>query len=306
MSTHEVLVALDFSDGSRAALEQAAFIAKQTRAGLHALHVWQVPEFVPPNARANDASTLAKAVETQARRDLDSFVFDARASGIAIDQAFTECGLPSAVIVEVAKRGAYELIVLGTHGRTGIAHALLGSVAERVLRRAPCPVLVVRADAPKPRALRRILAPVDYSEGARRALTCALDFSRSFGAEVEVVHVWDRPSYVSGDVIVHGPGENRRSLGELMRENAAREMQEFLGTVTRAAEAPRLSQRLLSGEPASTLIAELEKGEHDLVVLGTHGRSGFRRLLLGSTTEKLVRYSAVPVLVVPPLVPARE
>src|SRR5262245_3138652 len=115
----EILVAVDFSDGSKAALEQAALIAKDMRAALHVLHVWQVPEFLPPSARSSDAGSppLAKAIERQAQKELDGFVFEARARGIGIDEAFTHCGLPSSTIVEVAKQRGAELVVLGTHGR---------------------------------------------------------------------------------------------------------------------------------------------------------------------------------------------
>jgi nucleotide-binding universal stress UspA family protein len=177
---------------------------------------------------------------------------------------------------------------------------VLGSVAERVVRHAPCPVLTVRATVkPGPVELRRVLVPVDYSDGSRRALEYATALAASLGAALEVVHVWDRPSYVSEDVILRGPGDTRRSLGELIRANAEEQMEEFLASTPGREGSPRPSHRLLSGEPASTLIAELEKGEHDLVVIGTHGRTGVKHFLLGSIAEKIVRYSRVPVVVVP-------
>jgi nucleotide-binding universal stress UspA family protein len=308
---HEILVAVDFSGGSNSALDYAALIAKKLGANLHVIHVWQVPEFVPRSERTSEA-TLAyfrKALEDQASRELAELVRDAKRRGIAVTHAFTESGVPSSVIVDVAARQKYDLIVLGTHGRTGLAHALLGSVTEKVLRRAPCPVVAVRGSAPKGDAkIGRILAPVDYSEGSRRSLAFAADLARSCGAELDVVHVWDRPAYVPADTIVHAPGDTRRNLGELVRENAERQMRDFLAPFATARDGGALElppNRLLSGEPASTLIAELEKGGHDLVVLGTHGRTGFRRLLLGSIAEKLVRYSPVAVVTVPPLPPSR-
>jgi nucleotide-binding universal stress UspA family protein len=304
---HEILVAIDFSEGSKAALEQAAFIAEQVGANLHVLHVWQVPEFVPPNLGSGGPAlaALGKLVESHANEELAKFVADARTRGITVSHAFTELGVPSSTIVEVARRQKYELVVMGTNGRTGLAHALVGSVAERVVRRAPCPVVTVREPAAeRAPSIKRVLAPVDYSEGSRRALDWAARLARSFGAELDVVHVWDRPSYVPGDTVVHGPGDTRRSLGELIRQNAEAQMKDFLASFSAShGEGTREfpAHRLLSGEPASTLIRELEKGEHDLVIVGTHGRTGFKHFLLGSVAENLVRYSRVPVVTVPPL-----
>lgn len=147
---HEILVAVDFSEGSIAALSQADFIAQRLGAQLHVLHVWSAPEFLPPDARASDGAltSFGKALEAQADRDLQRFVTDAKTRGIAVSHAFMESGVASSTIVTVAKRQKYDLIVLGTHGRTGVAHALLGSVAERTVRYAPCSVLTVR----KPRS----------------------------------------------------------------------------------------------------------------------------------------------------------
>lgn len=300
---HEILVGVDFSDGSRAALDHAAYIAKHVGANLHLLHVWQVPELALPSERATlgPFDSLAGLAEAQAARQLEEFVSKARERGIVVGRAFAEIGVPSTTIVGVAERHKYDLIVLGTHGRTGVAHAVLGSVAERVVRHAPCPVLTVRSPSTsRSVAIRRVLVPVDYSVGARGALEYASALAAPLSAAIDVVHVWDRPSYVSEEVVVHGPGDTRRSLGELIRQNAEREMEEFLASAGPASpEQPRPAHRLLSGEPASTLIAELDKGAHDLVVLGTHGRTGLKRFLLGSIAEKLVRYSNVPVIAVP-------
>jgi nucleotide-binding universal stress UspA family protein len=300
---HEILVAVDFSEGSNAALDYAAFLASHARANLHVLHVWQVPEFVPPDAggTAAGSAAFAKLIETQATEDLARLVTGARKRGLTISHAFAEPGVPSSTIAKVAKEQKYDLVVMGTNGRTGLAHALIGSVAERVVRRAPCPVVTVRGAPRHAPAVKRILAPVDYSPGSRQALEWAEGLARAFGAEVDVVHVWDRPHYVPGDTIVHGPEGSRRSLGELIRENAESEMKEFLASSPAAPGGETRRFRLLSGEPASTLIAELEKGKHDLVVAGTHGRTGFKHFLLGSIAEKLIRYSPVPVVTVPPL-----
>jgi nucleotide-binding universal stress UspA family protein len=144
-------------------------------------------------------------------------------------------------------------------------------------------------------AFKRILVPIDYSEPSRRALQLALALDAD--AQIDVVHAWDRPSFVSDEMFVHKDGE-RHSLSELIRENAEREMVEFLATVT-VPPARQFSHRLLTGEPVSIILAEAAKPGYDVLVVGTHGRTGVTRLLLGSVTEKLIRLSPIPVLIVP-------
>ena len=145
----------------------------------------------------------------------------------------------------------------------------------------------------------RILVPVDYSPSSRASAEYALKLAAKVGAAVDVVHVWDRPTYVSDGVMVRREGEEQRSLGQLIQENAASDMKEFMSGLT-VPPGVTLGQRLCSGEPVSTLLAELKKGEHQLVVIGTHGRTGLAHVLLGSVAERLVRFSPVPVLTVPP------
>ena len=150
--------------------------------------------------------------------------------------------------------------------------------------------------------IRHILVPIDYSQNSQVALSYAAELALSFGASLDIVHVWDRPTYVTDAVMVQRPGEAHKPIGELIRENAQKDMNEYLSSMTLPSGVPTTS-RLLSGDPAASLIAELKKGEHDLVVLSTHGRTGFAHLLLGSIAERLVRLSPVPVLTVP--VPGR-
>jgi universal stress protein A len=146
--------------------------------------------------------------------------------------------------------------------------------------------------------IQRILVPVDYSDHSKHALEYAAGLASRFGAKIDVVHVWDRPSYVPDTLIVPKGETMPRSLTDLIREGAEREMDEFLASATLPKDVA-VAHHLESGEPASTLIKRF--GEHpcDLLVVGTHGRSGVRHLLLGSVAEKLVRLSPVPVLTVP-------
>jgi nucleotide-binding universal stress UspA family protein len=146
---------------------------------------------------------------------------------------------------------------------------------------------------------RRILVPVDYSEHSRASVLVAANLAKATGAEVDIVHVWDRPMYVSDGVMVRREGEEHRSLADLIRDNAEKEMSDFLSTLA-LPEGVKTSHRMCSGEPAQALVDEAKTGNYDLIVVGTHGRAGVLHLLLGSTAERLIRLSPVPVLVVPP------
>ena len=147
-------------------------------------------------------------------------------------------------------------------------------------------------------AIRQILVPVDYSECSSAALAAAGLLAKTLGASLDLVHVWDRPLDLSDDVRVHQPSGESRSLLDMIRENAELELAAFMKEV-RIPEGVPVTQRLLAGNPAATILAELSAGHHDLLVIGTHGRTGLRHLLLGSVAEKLVRLSPVPVLTVP-------
>lgn len=143
---------------------------------------------------------------------------------------------------------------------------------------------------------RSILVPVDYSEASRRALELALTLDDA--AKLTVIHVWDRPAYVGDSTVTHADG-SRRSLAELIREGAEREMNEFLSQVTVPA-GRGFEHHLISGDPVTAILAEASKGGYDVLVVGTNGRTGMTRLLLGSVTEKLIRLAPIPVLTVPP------
>jgi universal stress protein A len=141
-----------------------------------------------------------------------------------------------------------------------------------------------------------ILVPIDYSACSGAALRFAVDLAQRYQASLDVVHVWDRPSYISDLMLTTTELMPRQSFFQLINENAQRDLDQFL----KGTELPQgTTGRLLPGDPASALLQEIKQGQHGLVVVGTHGRTGLSRLLLGSVAEKLVRLSPVPVLVVP-------
>jgi nucleotide-binding universal stress UspA family protein len=146
--------------------------------------------------------------------------------------------------------------------------------------------------------IKRILVAVDYSECSATALGYAARLAETLGASLDVVHAWERPPYVSDAMLVqHGDGQHG-SLVELIRDRAQAEMSEFIARAALPGGVP-VEQRLLAGNPAAKILDELKLGKHELLVVGTHGRTGLEHLLLGSVAETLVRLSPIPVLTVP-------
>lgn len=146
----KILVPVDFSAGSRQALQLALALARSSGARVDALYVWEPPRVVPLDVQVFNPGQTAplleharRAAEERMREFLDDLGLPATerpSSEIAV-------GDPTDEIVERAAESGYDLLVLGAHGRSGIARLLLGSVAEKVIRRSPCPVLVVRGSS---------------------------------------------------------------------------------------------------------------------------------------------------------------
>jgi nucleotide-binding universal stress UspA family protein len=145
--------------------------------------------------------------------------------------------------------------------------------------------------------LRKILVAVDYSEHSKSALAYAAMLAEHFGSKIEVLHVWDPPPYVSPGGKLTSSAGGHVSVPELIRENAEREMQEFLDGCE-LPDSVRVTHHLIGGEPTKKILDTVKQG-FQLLVLGTHGHSGFRHLLLGSVAERIVQLSPVPVLTVP-------
>ena len=136
---------IDFSDASRAAMEVAADLAKRFGAELVLLHAYPIPGYTFPDGSVVASPKMMQDLAEQAQRHLEEWRADAeRLVGAPRVTAATAVGEPAAEILETAKARSADLVVVGTHGRTGLEHALMGSIAERVVRRAHCPVLTVR------------------------------------------------------------------------------------------------------------------------------------------------------------------
>lgn len=142
----------------------------------------------------------------------------------------------------------------------------------------------------------RILIPVDFSSCSKKALRQALAVGEKFGAVVDILHVWEPPRYVGPDVMLHLPGDNK-SLADYVRDEAREELETLLAELN-VPEDVEVNTLLESGDARRRIIELTESGEYDLIVMGTHGRTGLSRFFLGSVAENVVRRSYCPVLTV--------
>lgn len=139
-----ILCPVDFSATSRHALDAAIDLAKQLDAQLELAHVYQVPAYLLPEGAIPPSADFSERVTEELRKQLDELAERVRVEGVSVDAELLQ-GIPHRAIVERAAQLPADLVVMGTHGRTGLEHLLLGSVAERVVRTCDTPVLTVRA-----------------------------------------------------------------------------------------------------------------------------------------------------------------
>lgn len=198
-------------------------------------------------------------------------------------------GRPAEEIVSAANDWTADLIVMGTHGLTGIDHFLVGSVAESVLRRAACPVLCVKREPRHPTTLSRILVAVDDSEQSAWAAELAASMARISGAQVALGHVAPLAAPIEP-----GYAMFTDRADEALLQAGKDVLSRFFWPQDVAPAA-----RFVRQGPAAQEILELAREwKADLIVIGTHARHGLSRLLLGSTAETVLRRSECPVLCV--------
>lgn len=300
-SIQRILVATDYSPAAKLALDFACTIANKFGAELHLLHVVVEPTpMVVPEGVWLERETIVPALARNAKIALTE-----NTKGLQLEpnvQVIREVkiGYPSDEIQRYAVEQKVDLIVIGTQGHRGLSRILLGSVAEKTVRIAKCPVMTIHAPQPEKNkagassflTFQRILVATDFSPPAGRARDLGWTLASKYGAELHLLNIVVEPLPLPGP---HGtwirpedatPAYVDSALRSLAEEAKEAELEPGL-VVVRAVKV---------GYPVEAIQQYVADHQIDLIVLGTQGHGGLSHLLLGSIAEKIVRLATCPVL----------
>jgi nucleotide-binding universal stress UspA family protein len=288
-----VLCPVDFSETSRHALEHAVAVARWYDSEVFALHV-MFPRFVtlPPMFVVPPPPELGSLAErrTTAEPELRRWVAEANGDTVKTQLLFDE-GQPAHTILAYASTLPADLLVMGTHGLGGFDRLVLGSVTERVLRKASCAVMTVPPAAATVARVpyTRLLCPVDFSECSLAALRFAFSLAKEADAHVTILHVLDWTA--TDGFAMDAPFTHRQRLEEEVRQ---RQLEGLVDPEARVWCKPAI--RVAQGKPYRQILEMASAEAIDLIVMGVRGRNAVDLSLFGSTTNHVVRRASVPVL----------
>ena len=288
-----ILCPLDFSELSNLSLDYACSLALHYSAELAIEHVIEPLELISPEdefAEMEKWSGLRSPLAAKAKVKLKALAEAHPSGGLPVEIIVRE-GRPIDAILSEAERHATDLIVMGTHGRRGVDHWLLGSVTEKVLRKSRCPVMVVRKPAhhfvtpetsDDPMRLERILLCSDFSAPSIRSLEYALSLALEFDAELRIVHVLED---------VPKSTEIRDVTEEIQEKLIQAIPAETLDWL-------RVDATVRMGRPYQDIVQLAVESEADLIVMGVEGRNALDIAVFGSTTHRVIQLAPCPVLAV--------
>ena len=262
----KILLATDGSDASSGAIREAINLAKACKSQLFMLSVVEVPEIIGSYPAA------AEHVEVETREHLNSLKTTAEKEGISCQIIQLRAEQAFQVIIDEAAKNKADLIVMGRMGRTELRRLLMGGVIAKVIGHAPCLVLVVPRSAQL--SFKKILIATDGSAISEIAAREAIAISKAFGSELKVLSVAKRDDNMS---------EAEVSV-DMVRQAAER-------------ESINVEAFTMQGEPYEVIIKTAEQQNVGLIMIGSHGRTGMERLLMGSVAERVIGHANHAVLV---------
>jgi nucleotide-binding universal stress UspA family protein len=285
-----ILCPVDFSEFSVRAYRHALSVAQHYRAKLVALHIvelWRYPSLsFAPSATAYDAT--CQALCEKGEQELQELV-RSNTPREYMPELVVERGYAADTILSVAATVRADGIVMGTHGRRGYDRMMLGSVAERVMRNAPCPVLVVNkplddsaasSEVGQEHRLYRILYCTDFSENSERALNYAISATTEYDAELTLLHVLDEK-----------PAKTDQSLAATTQQ-----LERLIPAEERKTLNAKFEVRV--GKPYEQIVQFARKAHSDIIAMGVRGRGSLDLAVFGSTTYRVIQLGPCPVLAV--------
>ena len=285
-----ILAATDFSPTAERAQRAALALARKFDAELHVMHV-QVLLDDPHLADEQRHEVERLLATTDAEKHL-ALQAPAEGSPERVRTHLVRSLNAAEAITETCTDLGCDLITMGTHGRRGLSHLLLGSVAEKVVRTAPVPVLTVRPDARlNESGPAHMLVPHDFSDHSAVAVRLAGDWARELGAEITLLHVVEPvvyPEFYSVDLL---PAE----MIDRFSERSSEALQAAAGALLPGIE---VRTEIRVGRAGDCIVSAADPEVYDLVMMGNRGLSVIEHLLLGSVAESVLRRCAVPLLTV--------
>ena len=274
---------------------------KKERNAVILAHFYQESEIQDLADYVEDSLGLARRAQ-KTNADVIAFAERERAPGIRIDAVVRE-GNTAGEVLEHATGMKPDLLVIGTHGRSGFERLLLGSVAEKVLRKASCPVMTVPRvpDAVPigPVLFRRILCPVDFSASSLHALEYAMSMAQETGGELTALHVISH-EFESVPNLTEIGYDATKTIGDLLTEREDDLRKRLHEAVAGAPGSCRVESLMTHGKPWREVLRVADEKQYDLIVMGVHGRGAADLLFFGSTTQHVVRAASCPVLTLRP------
>jgi nucleotide-binding universal stress UspA family protein len=309
-----ILVPLDGSILAEQALPYARMLAHVLNAHIQLLRV--VPDIERESLLVDSLATMyvgeiaasyqerdqqiLQGLREHAETYLDAQQEQLRMSGVEIGTT-VRIGPPAEIIVEVATHLDTAMIVMATHGYSGLQRWAIGSVADKVVHATHTPVLLVRSPTTpileEPR-LERIIVPLDGSALSRQALPIAAELAQHAQAQVILMHAIDplAEAYPSAHALSQSLAHPDRLLHEMV-ETAGHQLGQVAGTLTKDSNVT-VTPMALIGYPAEVIVDEAERRHASLIVMATHGYSGLRRWTLGSTADKVLHSTRTPLLII--------
>jgi len=291
----KILCPTDFSEFSRHALDLSLALAQWYEAEVTVLHV--LPRIAANPTYLPEPLVIAPVARERALEELGRFVHQSRRAGVTTEVVLEE-GDTVRRILDLAKRLPADLLGLGTHGRGGFERFMLGSVTEKVLRKAPCPVLtlpraVEGAVAREPALFKRILCPVDFSPWSQKSLEFALSLAEEADAHLTLLHVLEfapdvDPREAAAPVVHEYRARLEAEAKERLRAAVPAEVRQWC----------QPEEVVVVGRPYTQILRVAETQGTELIVIGVQGRNALDLAIFGSTTQHVVRAAKCPVLTI--------
>ena len=290
-----ILVATDFSECSRVALDICISASKCMKTKLYVLHtIEKFPHDYVHLLSGTAHSNMKQKLEEEAMNKIKAMLPEELLGSEDI-VPIVRFGKPFLEIIKVAKEKDVDLMAIGTHGRAGVDRVILGSVAERVVRKAGCTVMVIRNR--KYVGFKRIIVPIDFSDCSRKALEYAAATARAHRSKLTILHVYEE-SFIEPYVRAANTEEEAQEIVRSIEKDNEVKYDDFLKKIDLSGV--EYDKLLRKGIPSNEIVETAREQQAQLIVVGTHGRSGIKHMLIGSDAEEVVRNAPCDIVVVKP------